>query len=345
MANANTTGILPAYRRLVMDMSITLGQVLNFEASKPDSFHVVNVRGQVNSAYAPAQVQDFMDWMLAVSPNWTIQTTAPEDGATELTIEDFDICKYQSVYSNAVFVKHLARLLHQGSITILMSVVPAPDSAYKLMVEIIHRHHVKVLSFVSGTTVEDIGSYVLSDDCLVTTGDAQEVHIEPYQVAAVTQRNNRTMGYPRTLTGLSVVCGALIGRNGTVESVAPLLQAMTWLNNVVTANLVEYGFKISAQLLLMKSLNDRILDAVVQYYAKEGFETETPHRITVDFGFLDDDRSHTVVTPWNQVTVKIIPVIAPQEVNADIDEGIEYAENDESTLSTEHADEPFGDEA
>lgn len=332
MANANITGIKPAYRRLITDMSITLGQVLNFEASKPGSFQVVNVRGQVNSAYAPAQVQDFLDWLLAVSPSWTIHSMLTDPGQEDLCIEDFDINKYMSVYSDSSFVKHLARLLHQGTITMLMNVVPAPDNTYKLCIEILQRHHVKVLSFVSGTVVKDIADYVLTDDSLISIDSSQEMHIEPYQIAAVTQHNNRTMGHARNLNNISVLCGALIGRNGSVENVSPLMQSLTQISNVVMVNLVEYGFKHTAQLMLLQALNEAILQFTSRHAVMNNFVAEVSYRITVNFSFLDDERNYTAVMPWNQITVKIVPVIATAE------------EDTEHMLAQERTDEPFIDE-
>lgn len=330
MANANITGIKPAYRRLITDMSITLGQVLNFEASKPGSFQVVNVRGQVNSAYAPAQVQDFLDWLLAVSPSWTIQTVLTEAGQDDLCIEDFDINKYMSVYSDSSFVKHLARLLHQGTVTMLMNVVPAPDSTYKLCIEILQRHHVKVLSFVSGTVVEDISGYVLADDSLVDIDSSQEMHIDPYRVAAVTQRNNRTMGHARNLHGISALCGPLVGRNGSVENVTPIMQALSQISTVFITNLVEYGFKLNAQLMMLNLFNRLVLDAVNKNTLNKKYLAEVSYRLNVNVSFLDDDRNCSLSTPpWIMTSIDITPVTATDETDS---------------LSTERADEPFGDE-
>lgn len=330
MANTNITGIKPAYRRLITDMSITLGQVLNFEVSKPGSFQVVNVRGQVNSAYAPAQVQDFLDWLLAVSPSWKIYSMLTDPGQEDLCIEDFDINKYMSVYSESSFVKHLARLLHQGTVTMLMNVVPAPDSTYKLCIEILQRHHVKVLSFVSGTVVEDISSYVLTDDSLVDIDSSQEMHIEPYRVAAVTQRNNRTMGHARNLHGISALCGPLIGRNGSVENVSPVMQVLMQISAVFVTNLVEYGFKLEAQLMMLNLFNKLVLNAVNNHAFNKKYLAEVPYRITVNVSFLDDDRNCSQsAPPWIMTSVNIVAVTAADESDS---------------LSIERADEPFSDE-
>lgn len=322
MATFNPSGIKPAFRRLTMDMSVTLGQVLNFEAAKPGSFHVVNVRGQINRAYAPAQVQDFMEWLLAVASEWQV-TSTPNTEDAPVTVEHFDIHKFATAYSSAAFIKHLAHLLHQGSITILMSCTQTeieseaglhPFVTHELCIEIIHRHHVKVLEFKAMITPPQTDAIEeFSNDLLIEMSGGQALVIDPYHVAVVMQRNARKMGYARKFCGVTATCGALVGRNGTVENVVPLTNAMNMIDTVIMNNLSEYGFKLAPQLLLLKALHAQIFSSVMAYSLTDNLPFEENLVIKVDFSFLDDDRATYKSTPWNTVIVTVTPEVIPTD--------------------------------
>jgi hypothetical protein len=310
----NITGIKPAYRRLIMDMSITLGQVLDVTNAIPGGMHVVNIRGQAVSAYAPAQVQDFLDWLLAVSPEWSVQTTPPDAIETrEVTVEKFDVYKFQSVYAESSFVKYLANLLHQGTITMLMSAPKLEDGTHVLCIEIQDRHHEKIVEFTSCTMMSDIAVYRIADDTLVELGDAGQALVQPYQVAAVTSRNARSMGHPRYLRDIRVVCGPLVGRNGATENAMPCLQAISVLETTILNNLVEYGFKLTAQLRLLKTIRDNILNVLVDVSAQGIINLEESFEITTSFTFMDDDRAGVFRAPWCNMATSVKPLKSPSQ--------------------------------
>jgi hypothetical protein len=304
VTTAINTGIRPAYRKLIMDMSVALGLALDYQNFKEGTLHAVNIRGQVNSAFAPAQVNDFMDWMMAINGRWVITTVV--NGVSE--VEELTVARYATAFNDMHFVTKLSTLLHGGSMTMLMGsqladIEDPTGNTRSLTLQILDRNRNPAIGMfcIGGLPDTSVGN--VFHNSLVEFDETSNPVIDPVHVALVSRCNQRSMGYFRHLKAVRMHCSPLIGKNKTVESVVPLSAAVTAIDTVVASNLIEYGFKLLPQLVLKGAINKAIDDAVLSTLHSTPEMLEKIFTIEMVFSFMADDRSSGSTVHRVQVSI------------------------------------------